>query len=198
MTDLQTTPTTLLQAINLMLAAIAVDAVDSLDDINYDTNVGQAFIALNDASMSIQLGEGISSNVETDYPLVPGEDGTVALPANTIKFRLSPRSGALDVVQRGLRLYDRKGHTYKFDKTVYGDLTIGLDWDEMPQAMRSYIFNSAGLTFVGNRIQSGQAYRFSQAKLEAARLAYEQAEMEQGGMGLQNAFAQARRNRFQR
>jgi hypothetical protein len=54
------------------------------------------------------------------------------------------RYPALDIVQRGGKLYDRYNNTYVFDEDLYVDLTIILEWEELPEHARQYITIKAG------------------------------------------------------
>ena len=53
----------------------------------------------------------------------------------------------IDVAIRGNRLYDRKNKTYQFEQSIKADLTILLEFNELPQAARHYITIRAARVF---------------------------------------------------
>jgi hypothetical protein len=58
---------------------------------------------------------------------------------NTIEVDVSAYTSDHDVAIRGNRLYDRKNKTYSFANSIKADLTILLEFNELPQAARHYI-----------------------------------------------------------
>jgi len=68
---------------------------------------------------------------------------------------------AIDVVQRGGKLYDKTGHTYEFSQAVEATVVYGLGWDEVPQIMRHYITMRAGRLFCDRSVGSGDQHSFN-------------------------------------
>ena len=67
----------------------------------------------------------------------------------------------MDVTQRGLYLYDRKAHSFEFDKPVYADITLLFEVSEVPPALRWYITAKAGVIFGVGRKPDSSTYRFT-------------------------------------
>ena len=51
-----------------------------------------------------------------------------------------------EVVQRGLKLYDRRKNTSIFTEDLKADVTYFLDWTDLPEHARQYIMTKAGRT----------------------------------------------------
>jgi hypothetical protein len=133
-----TTPTTLLDAVNELLSTIGEAPVNSLGD-NLTSDVATAKATLERVSREVQAA-GWHFNTEKDYPLVPSEDGSITLPANCVRADIDPmRYTDIDLVQRGSKLYDRLNHTYNIGQTIYADLVVLLDFEELVEAARTYI-----------------------------------------------------------
>lgn len=67
--------------------------------------------------------------------------GEINLPANTISAEARGDNG--NVVQRGLRMFDRENNTFIFTKNVFINLIELIAWDETPQTFRAYIVAKA-------------------------------------------------------
>lgn len=139
------TPTSELEAVNMMLSVIGESPVNSLENSGV-TDANIAHQILQHASRECQL-VGWHWNTEKDFPIRPNADKHLVLPYNTLKVDTSGASADIDLVQRGNRLYDRVNHTYKADKTVYVELVLNLAFDEIPEAARSYIAIRAARQF---------------------------------------------------
>lgn len=79
-----TVPITALQAVNLILEAIGQARVPSLTGPNDDASTAVA--RLGESSVETQA-EGWAYNTDDDITLDPGSDGTIVLPANTLRVR---------------------------------------------------------------------------------------------------------------
>lgn len=162
------TPTTELQAVNIMLSIIGESPVNSLDD----KQIVDAVLArdiLSEVMREVQ-SEGWHFNTEIDYPLSPNMTGEIRLPKNCIQFDLDPkRYPDLDVVQRGERLYDRVSRSYKFERAIYGQMTILLPFNEMPEPARRYCLIKAGRIFQDRVIGSETLNGFNKQDEARAR-----------------------------
>jgi hypothetical protein len=167
--------TTKLQAVNLILEACGLRPVGTLDSSGVDADT--AMKRLGEANIEIQE-EGWSWNQDDEYPIDPGADGTVTLPANTLKIRQIYSSDTYQkrLVQRGSQIYDRKNHTFKIAATVKVDITFLLDFEQIPQAARWYIALVGARRMASSRNISGTIYQFTKADEDMARLRMEQAE----------------------
>ena len=107
----------------------------------------QAHDTLKETSRTIQ-SEGWSFN--TDY------ERTLARTAGTNEIELSSDISRVkidpyeypdnEVVQRGLKLYDRRNNTSIFTEDLKADVTYILGWTDLPEHARQYIMTKAGRT----------------------------------------------------
>jgi hypothetical protein len=137
------TRTTYLEAVNLVLRMMGEAPVDSLD--------GQFGLAQQAADSILTVSRKLQSEAwsfNTDYQRTLLRDvisNQINLPANALRVEVNPYDySSLDIVQRGDKLYDRKGGTYAFTQDITADVTYGLDWEELPEHARRYIAVTAG------------------------------------------------------
>ena len=137
------TRTSYLEAVNLVLRMLGEAPVNSLD--GQFGLAQQADDALKTTSRKL-LMEGWSFNTDYQRTLarsLPANE--ISVPINALRVEVNPFDYTdMDIVQRGGRLYDRKGNTYVFDRDVTADVTYALDWDELPEHARRYIAVVAG------------------------------------------------------
>ncbi|ARO29949.1 tail tubular protein A [Rhizobium sp. NXC14] len=154
------TPTTELEAINLMLSVIGESPVNTAED----TGVVDAVIArqiLFQSSRDVQL-VGWHWNTEIDYPIAASfPEGELQLPPNTLKVDTTGADEGVDLVQRGNRLYDRKNHTFTVGRTVYVEIVLFLPFDQLPEAARSYIVMRAARQFQERMVGSETIWQFN-------------------------------------
>lgn len=156
------TPTTELEAVNLMLDTIGESPVSTLEDVGVVDAV-TAYRILGQASRQTQL-IGWHWNTEPDYPITPSYPaGEIILPPNTLKVDTIGEFADLDLVQRGTRLYDRVNHTYEINKTVKVEIVLFLPFGELPEAARNYIAIRASRQFQEKFVGSDVLHSFSKA-----------------------------------
>lgn len=162
-----------LAAVNTIIAAIGESPINSLDEQpTHDVTV--ALNTLREISGEVQ-SEGWNWNTEDDYPLVPNISKEIVVPANVIRVHFR-EPDSRDVVLRGQRLYDRAGHTYKFDGTLSATITFLLPFEELPETARRYITLKALRIFQERTVGSGNLHDFhvqDEARARAALLAEE-------------------------
>jgi len=131
------TPTSELEAVNECLENIGQAPVSTISgDLGVDTQIALSFVRK--VNREIQSA-GWYWNTEKNYELTPNGDGDILLPSNTLSVDTTGTSVALDLVQRGQRLYDRVNHTYTFTESVFVELVVGLTYEELPETARRYI-----------------------------------------------------------
>lgn len=141
------TPTTELDAINIMLATIGESPINSLDAATGVVDAVTARSILSEVSVQVQE-EGWHFNTEEEFELSPALDTQeIYVPANAIEVDTSPYDSDYDVAIRGQRLYDRGNKTYVFTKSLKCDLTVLLEFNDLPQAARHYIAIRAARVF---------------------------------------------------
>lgn len=170
-----TTPTTELEAVNLMLSVIGESPLSSLTDVGLVDAV-LARQVLSEVSRTVQ-STGWHFNTETDYPLTPELfTGFIQVPLNCLKVDTTGVDRDVDVVHRGTRLYDRTNHTYAFTKSLKATLVLVLPFDELPETARYYIAVRAARVFQARTVGSDTLYQFSAKDEQDARLAFKKAE----------------------
>lgn len=167
-------PTTELEAVNMMLLTISEQPVETLESLT----LSEASIArdlLHEVNRTVQ-SKGWNFNTEEEYLLRRDVDGYINLPINVLKvdaFRTD-----LNVVQRGLRLYDKENHTYVFTQDVNADIVLFLPFEELPQTFRTYIMVKAARQFQAKIIGSELAHKLSEEDEQQAWAAAHTEEME--------------------
>lgn len=155
------TLTTQLQAINIMLGTIGEAPVNSIVTGPIPADVQTAKDILSEVSREVQ-SKGWSFNFEYKVTLLRDLNGYITLAGNCLKVDLTVENGQVDVVQRGLRLYDRKNHTYIFTINPVVDIIYFLSWDELPEQARRYINIKAARIFQNRIIGSETLTGFTQ------------------------------------
>ena len=132
-----------LEAVNKVLRMMGEAPVNSL--AGQFGLAKQAHDTLKDTSRTIQ-SEGWSFN--TDY------EKTLARTTGTNEIELSSDISRVkidpyeypdnEVVQRGLKLYDRRKNTSVFEEDLIADVTYILSWTDLPEHARQYIMTKAG------------------------------------------------------
>ena len=152
------TPTTKLEAINIMLSTIGESPVNSLNSGLVDAEMAETMLA--NISKSVQ-GEGWHFNREEAFPVSPNVSGEVIIPSNTLRADASLAANSKDLIQRGTRMYDKKNHTYNIGETVKLDLIIELDFTELPEVARRYIAIKAARVFQDRVVGSDSLHGFT-------------------------------------
>jgi hypothetical protein len=181
-----TTPTltTELEAINTMLDCIGESPISSLE-VSGLVEVAKAKAILNEVSLAVQT-TGWHFNSEHRYPLVRDLDGYINAPRNAIQVDISEAQSDIEITQRGLRLYDKKNHTFMFTKDLLADIVLYLPWDDLPQAARRYIMIRAARVFQTRELGSESLHKFSEAEEFMAHSDLRAAEGETGNYNMFN------------
>lgn len=146
------TPTTELEAVNQMLAAIGESPVNRVTDSG-NLDAATALATLTNVSREVQA-KGWHWNTDLSFTIVPDEDGYLRLGASVLSVDTVGANEGDDLVQRGTRLYDRVNHTYEFENSVVVDQVVFLPFDELPEVARSYINIRASRRFQENHVGS--------------------------------------------
>lgn len=134
--------TTLLEAINTLLAAIGSSPVTNTDT----PQNADAIIAKNNINRALKdiQTEKWYFNSESDYPLTPDVNGIIHIPNNIINIDFTGRLGEGNrFVIRGKKLYDRLNHTFKIDEQLVADVVLCLEYDEIPESAAQYVIARA-------------------------------------------------------
>lgn len=170
-----TTPTSELDAVNLMLSVIGESPLSNLSGITMVYAV-LAKQVLSEISRSVQT-RGWHFNLEKDYPLLPNAlTGEIPVPSNCLRVDSVYPDQDTDAVHRGSRLYDRRNHTYIFSKGLKVDMVIALPFEELPESARYYIAVRAAREFQARTVGSDALYSFTAQNEKDARVAFMKSE----------------------
>lgn len=160
-----TTPATLLEAVNMLLRAIGRTPVVSLEAIDRDERSQDAYRLLIDVNKEVQES-GWHFNTRYDYAMEPdATSGEIVLPTNTVSFYPSGRSHHRDLTMVTGKLYDKEANTHVFTETVWANLTLLFEFDDVPPPVRTYVAHLAGQRFVADRQPDSRTSRFAEAEV---------------------------------
>ena len=158
-----------------MLLSIGETPVNTLDSKVTDPIAIVAHKTLHQVSRQVQA-TGLHCNTEYKYPLRRDVNGYLHVPLNTLKADATDPT--VDVVLRGKRLYNRRTHSYIFDRDLEVDLVLFLPFEELPQVVRDYITVRAVRVFQSKVLGSDILHSFSLQDEMEARLAMIQEEVD--------------------
>lgn len=146
------TLTTKLETVNSMLGHIGETPVNSIADTNaLPVTAAMAVTIIDEVSREVQT-EGWHFNTEDNVELTPDSQGNIEIPEDIIELDVADKT--VDVVQRGLSLFDRRDNTTTFKDKITVSLIRLLDWDSLPEVARRYITLRASRVFQGRVVGS--------------------------------------------
>jgi len=167
--DTTYSPTTELDAVNMLLFVISESPVNTLDQ---DTTVaaGTALRLLREESRALQ-SKGWSFNRDENVALTPNaSDNTISFAANTlaVKFKGDDTYGTL--AYRSGKVYDRSTQSFVFVSTraVYADIVLLLGFEDLPESARRYIAVRAARRYQDARLGDGELHQFEREDEERA------------------------------
>ena len=168
---------TKLDAVNIILSNVGQAPVTTIDNDN--PMVSMANNILDEVAESMQ-SEGWSFNHEVAYPFTPDVNGEILVAENIIRLDVADTSSELDPVIRQGKLYDKRAHTYKFDKQLDLDVTWLLLFEDLPQPAKQYSAIRAANLFAGRAVGSQEQVRFGEREESVARATLLEYECNQG------------------
>lgn len=159
MSILLQTPTSELEAVNVMLGVIGETPVNSIEGSGLN-EVAVARSVLHEISRAVQT-RGWWFNLDEEFELSPTVEGHIALPSNALSVDTSESQWDIDVVERGGKLWNRTTHSFIFDRSVKVDLISFLPFNELPEAARRFITIRAARTYQARMIGSESLDAFS-------------------------------------
>lgn len=165
------TPMTDLEAVNRMLASIGQAPVNTLE-IGGVGDAAKAKQQLLETARDVQT-VGYSWNTDSNFPLTPDAvTGAVILPLGTLDIDASTSTQNLIVrrhpTEDQLALYDADNQTFVFTDAVTVNIIWGYEFNDLPQAARSYIATAAARRFQAQVINSPVLDRFNAEDEERA------------------------------
>lgn len=183
-------PTTEVDAVNAMIASIGERPVNTLGDVNrQDVTIAMTALArhLDDVQSRTWW-----FNRETKVSFSPNVDGEIEIAPNMRKVEISENSVQSDTVDRyvvrGSKLYDKTEHSStSFTEALELDYTVVLDFEDLPQAARTYIQNRAGVTFQAQVLASDTLYTFTREDADRSYAALLTEELEHERLSLERS-----------
>lgn len=175
------TPTTELEAINILLSTIGESPVNSLESVAGVVDAAVARSVLKEVSIQTQE-PGWQFNTEEGFKLIPDlANGEINVPGNCIQCIASGQSANINIAVRGTRLYNRTTHTYTFTSPVVVNMVLLLDFDELPQSVRHYVVVRSARVFQARQLGSPLLDSFTERDEQLALVAVNRLEAQTGG-----------------
>ena len=168
--------TSRLQAVNIILSNIGQAPVTTLRSGNVQAEMAENL--LDEITKAVQ-SEGWVYNTEVDYPIVPDSNKHCTLPPNVLTWDGVEYNRA-DLIIRDGKLYDKRLHTFEFERTLYVNVVWYFQFEDLPEAFRNYITIRAANVFAGRTVGSSEAVRFGQQEESIARATCLEFETQQG------------------
>tara|TARA_R110002072_G_scaffold6389_7_gene37730 strand:- start:4641 stop:5267 length:627 start_codon:yes stop_codon:yes gene_type:complete len=146
---MSTSPTTQLQAVNILLSTIGEAPVSSLSSGLLDAETAETLI--NEVSRNVQ-SMGWNFNTELNLTISPNAAGEVVLPVEYVRADLAQsltkfRSSTEEYILRGQKMYDKVKHSYTISKPLKLDIITLLSFTNLPEVARRYITAKASRIF---------------------------------------------------
>ena len=172
----QITPTTELQAINIMLSHIGEAPVNEITGTT-SVDVSTAKNLLDETNMSIQT-LGWHFNTHYNYKTLSlDSNGRVPLPANCVKADASASVRFLNFTMRNGYLYDMETHTDIFTSAPsLVDLVLVQQFSDLPEYARQYIVAKASRRFASRFVGDKEIISLISADEQEALMAFHQAD----------------------
>jgi len=157
--------TSKLDAVNTMLSAIGEAPVSSLSSGLVEAEIAESI--LNTIDREVQ-SMGWHFNTELNKSFAKTVEGEIILPTNILRADATLKANAPNLVQRGLKMYDRVNHTFVIGVTVALDIVIQLIFDDLPEVAKRYIILRATRIFQDRVVGSNTLHTFQEKDEEQA------------------------------
>ena len=179
----QITPTTELQAINIMLSVIGEAPVNSITGTT-SVDVSTAKNLLDETSMSIQ-SQGWHFNTHENYKsLALDQDNKIPLPSNCVKVDASRDFRYINVTLRNGFLYDLEKHTDVFTSAPQVDIVLVQQFEQLPEYARQYITQKASRRFASRFLGDKEIISLIANDENEALMAFHQADSQEADVNM--------------
>ena len=171
------TPTSELDAVNQMLVSIGEAPVNVLNSGLQEAEIAQT--TLTNVSRDVQ-SQGWYFNTELRYTLNRDTNNEINLPNNCVKIDRTQvyRDYDTDVVERNRKLYDRVKNSYVFDENLVVNMTVLLEFNELPEVARRYITLKAARMFQDQTVGAQELHGYQLDDEQFAYIRLREAESE--------------------
>lgn len=136
------TATSRLEAVNIMLAAIGADPVDTIDEAN-DVDVANATRLLDKVSKSVQIrGWDFNTYTLTVQPDL-ANNNQITWDDTWLKWSCDTTT----IVKRNGKIFDFTNQTYQFTSALTVTAMVALDFEDLPECFREFIAIKAAYDF---------------------------------------------------
>lgn len=184
--------TTLLEAVNTLLAVIGEQPVNTLET----QQIVEASMAERTLLEFHKEGQvnGWSWNSEQAYEFAKDSNNEIVVPTNVVSWATDAYEWAGRFQLRGQRVYDRENRTYSLGSDIASlkaDVVFLLSWDESPEAFNRWVTIRSARVFSGRVLGDSSSFKYTAMDEQAALTALQSVEMDQlqansltGGPGL--------------
>tara|TARA_B100002019_G_scaffold139326_2_gene120021 strand:+ start:17226 stop:17810 length:585 start_codon:yes stop_codon:yes gene_type:complete len=159
--------TTQLDAVNTMLSAIGEAPVSSLSSGLLEAEVAETI--LNTVDREVQ-SMGWHFNTELNKAYAQDSNGEIILGTDVLRADATQKVDSRDLVQRGLKMYDRVNNTFTINADTALDVVVQLNFDDLPEVAKRYVVMRATRIFQDRIVGSNTLHDF-QMRDEATALA---------------------------
>jgi hypothetical protein len=176
-----------LDAINTMLTTIGESPVNSISASTADTRIAQLILQEVDRATQIK---GWNWNTEKEVTLTPNVSTLeITLSNNVVRVSIDKRTyTSIDVVQRGVRLYDKKNKTFQFSSAIKAEVVSLLPFTDLPEQARYYIVVRSARLFQQRMIGDATGSAFSAEEETTALMALQDSEDETANHNIFNQY----------
>ena len=151
--------TSKLDAVNTMLSAIGEAPVSSLSSGLIEAEIAETI--LNTVDREVQsMGWHFNTDLNKSFAKTPA--GEIFLPADILRADATLKANAPNLVQRGLKMYDRVNHTFIVGTNAALDVVIQLVFDDLPEVAKRYIVLRATRIFQDRVVGSNTLHSFQE------------------------------------
>jgi hypothetical protein len=151
--------TSKLDAVNTMLSAIGEAPVSSLSSGLIEAEVAETVLDTVDREVQSM---GWNFNTELKKNFAQDTSGQILLPNDILRADATYQTNSRDLVQRGLKMYDKKNHTFIIGAATELDVVIQLVFDDLPEVAKRYIVLRATRIFQDRVVGSGTLHDFQE------------------------------------
>lgn len=157
--------TSKLDAVNTMLSSIGEAPVSSLSSGLIEAEIAETILDTVDREVQSM---GWNFNTELKKSFAQDVSGQVVLPADILRADATYQANSKDLVQRGLKMYDKKNHTFVIGAATELDVVVQLVFDDLPEVAKRYIVLRATRIFQDRVVGSGTLHDFQQGDEQTA------------------------------
>ena len=151
--------TSKLDAVNTMLSSIGEAPVSSISSGLIEAEIAESI--LNTIDREVQsMGWHFNTELNKSFAQTPA--GEILLPADILRADATLKANAPNLVQRGLKMYDRVNHTFIVGTNAALDVVVQLVFDDLPEVAKRYIVLRATRIFQDRVVGSNTLHDFQE------------------------------------